>query len=283
MQSAATDACGIERYGPVCFNMPQQPNSSTIRNSVVGGNIIFRSVQVNLPGDMGSKSIMFLLEHLFGITSSAPSVLVAMNNIRFLSSNPSSTQGKFTTYPRVPNVINEYFKAPEKWHEHARSGFVIAERKATSLTLGEFLNHTHTGQLSLKDLDPFSFGAEYLFSLLTGSSRPLESYRVVKNDSGRYCFERAGPSDLMAPLFQRENDTSYRFIGRNCLPFFLHIMKEPIPEKVKEAFLKNNIYILLPYWLKGLTGIQEFYTNLTAHYGLDVLHNMSSVLGINIT
>jgi hypothetical protein len=60
-------------------------------------------------------------------------------------------------------------------------------------------------------------------------------------------------------------------------------MKEPIPEKVKEAFFKNNIYILLSYWLKGLTGIQEFYGSLTTHYGLDVLHNISSALGVNIT
>jgi hypothetical protein len=118
---------------------------------------------------------------------------------------------------------------------------------------------------------------------LTGCSRPLESYSLAKNGSGQYRFERSGASDLMAPLFQREEDASYRFIGRNCLHFFLPGMKSPIPGEVKDAFLKNNIYILLSYWLKGLTEIQQFYTTLTRDYGLDAPHNISSVLGITLT
>lgn len=290
-QPMATDISGIGRIGPLCFNFSQTyppacpaPDGFT-KGTLTSAKIQFERIPSDLPGDIGANTAMFLLECLFGISTSIPNSYLAMNNILFLSSNPVSSQIKLNSFASGDQntALEEYSRMPTKWHVQARSSFIAAQRKLTSIPLRAFLNDICAGKLSLHELDPGSFGLEYLFSLMTGSTRLLESYGVVKNNSGKYHLERIGPSDLMAPLFQQQDEQSYCFISRNCLHLFLPLLRELVHPKVKESFLRENIYFLLAHWLKGLGEIREYYDDLIKGYGLDAFHNISRDLGVNIT
>jgi len=290
-QAMATEACVLWRNGLLCFNTPDStddlsysywgaptgPAEEGNRRLHKMGSLIFEPMSPLYPCYVGSQWTLSLLETLFGIQSVSPLALLDISNIAFLDPN-LETKGKmqyFISSGMHHDILAKYFDDSSVWKPETRNCLVTVHRQKELLTLKQFLMDIYSGQASFSQIDPYTYGMEYLFSLVTRSSRPLESYGLVAETStispgSTLKLQRTGPSDLMTPRFE------------NCLSLF-PMAEGQVPESVRRAFCSHNMPLLLSFLLREEASFHNFRNDVIKRYLLHTRHSSSDELKVDIT
>ena len=303
-QTLARRASRLKTNGPLCFNMPDTSNINRMLllgeanrsaeqceeqhgwDSHINNSLFFRRLPSDVPNHIvGAEHAISLLESLFGIHDSEPIVHLFIENIRFLEEKfPSKRRvsENLVTETMHRETLSQFLGDPSIWVEQSRFTLLTAHRSLKHCPLPTFLEKVALGQDSFKRLNRYRFGLEFLFSMVSQSSRPIECYSLVETNSGQLDLKRTGPSDLMFPLFQRFEDSPYVFIGKNVL-CYLPLANEEIPFDVKKHFKENNILLILSYWLSDLTKLQGYFDPIIERYKLNSNHEISEDLKVDLT